>query len=139
MNCFRLSAPTDIETQKFERRAAQAMSLWCLWWLAVYATNYVQLTWRLISDLHGVPWILMISPCFWIWVAVFSFSTFVAERLIRMSWHDFEKKLNLAKVAGAIVLLPFALWLLLTHICPYLYPAVCGTLRLVPIIGGRGF
>jgi hypothetical protein len=139
MKSFGRDASPGFEEQKFDRRTARFMSFWCLWWLTVYAVNYVQLTWRLISDLEGLPWIMIISPCFWAWVTAFSLSTLVAERLITVSWHRFEKELSLAKVAATILILPFGIWIVLSQICPYLYPAVSGTLRLVPIIGGRGF
>jgi TRAP-type C4-dicarboxylate transport system permease small subunit len=136
-----LTAPQSVEagTQRFHPCVAQVMSLWCVFWLIVYGTNYVQLTWQLMSEIGGFHWILVCSPSFWCWIAVFAISVFVVERLIRITWHQFESRLNLAKVATVIFVLPFIFWCFLASSCPYLFPAVAGSLRLVPLIGGRGF
>jgi TRAP-type C4-dicarboxylate transport system permease small subunit len=125
--------------QRFTASAARLLTAWCLFWLAFFGNQYLSLTWQLCSELQGLPWVLGISPCFWLWLSAFAAVVWVLERLIRITRHRFERQLNLNKAAFFIAAMPLALWLCFNQLFPYLYPADSGVVRLVPFIGGRGF
>ena len=127
------------DQQQFDRVAATLLTLWCSLWLFFFVAKYIDLTWRLCSDLNGLHWALGISPCFWLWISGFAFAVWVLERSIRITHHRFEKELNLHKAALLIAALPVVLWVGFDELFPYLYPASAGIVRLVPFIGGKGF
>jgi len=133
-----IAVSDNLEGQSFAPRTAWAMSLWCFGWLVVLAANYLELTWRFISELGGFHWILIVSPSFWLWLSAFAMVLVVVHRLMQMPWHRFEPGLNLTKAGGLIVALPVVLWLTLYETIPYFYPAVGGFVRLVPFLGGKG-
>jgi len=115
---------------------AGALSVWCVVWLVVFAKTFVELTWRLACELNGISVPLLMAPCFWIWCLVFAFVLCVVHRLATMPWVTFEKSLNRRKAAVLIATIPALFWVLLTELIPYIYPAVSGTLRIVPVLGG---
>ena len=128
-----------LQRQCFDSRIARAMSLWCLGWLLVLVGDYLELTWKFVSELRGFHWILIVSPTFWLWVAAFAIVFLAVHRLMQLPWLQFEKGLSLPKTALLILLLPVILWLTLHGAAPYFYPAVDGYIRLVPFLGGRGY
>lgn len=125
--------------KRFHASAVWLLTLWCSFWLIVFAAKYVGLTWQLCSDLNGLQWPLTVSPCFWMWIFGFAFAVWALERSIRLTRRGFEKSFNLTKAAMLIAAMPLALWAGFTHLFPYVYPASAGIVRLVPFIGGKGF
>lgn len=127
--------PTN-EVQKFAWPLAVALSVWCLMWLAMFAKTFIELTWKLACDLNGISVPLLMAPCFWTWCIVFAFALCVVHRLSTMPWQEFRKNLNLSKAAVLIAVIPALFWMILLEMIPYIYPAVSGSLRIVPILGG---
>lgn len=129
----------NLEGQSFDSRVARALSLWCMVWMIVFLTDYMELTWRFIAELGGFQWILVVSPAFWLWVATFSVVLLMVHRLMQLPWHRFERGLSLTKAGTLIATLPIVLWFTLHEAIPYFYPALDGFVRLVPFLGGKGY
>jgi hypothetical protein len=136
---------TEAAQRGFHWLLALPMSLWCLLWLVVNAMNYVHLTWRIFADLKWLSFLLIISPCFWIWLSFFGSSVWAPLNLFLLPWGKRDQEISRAKIAALVLLVPMLLGLALIYIGPYFYPVTSqgiGTplaLRLIPVLGGKGY
>ena len=119
---------------------------WCLLWLVFNGYNYLYLTWHLFSTLKWLSFALLINPCFWIWFAFFSSSTWAPLNLFLMPWGKYGGDFTRRKIVLMVVFVPMLLGLALLFIGPYFYPVTQGGeggthvfLRFIPILGGRGY
>lgn len=134
------------KNRSFHWLIATPLSIWCLYWLTMNGYNYVYLTWRLFSRLKWLSLMLLINPCFLIWVGFFSASVWAPLCLLLMPWGNLIGDLSRRKVALLVLLVPMLLALLLQFIGPYFYPITWGGedgkdyfIRFIPILGGRGY
>jgi len=125
---------------------ATPLSLWCLAWLAENGYNYIHLTWSLFAKVKWGSFALLINPCFLIWLAFFSSSVWAPLSLLSWPWGKYGPDFSRGKVALLVLLAPPLFGLALQFIGPYFYPITWGGedgktffLRVIPIIGGRGY
>lgn len=140
----------ECETAEPARRGlhwllAVPLSLWCLLWLVSNGYNYVHLTWHLVRTLKWMSFLLLLSPCFWIWVGVFSSSVWAPLNFWLLPWGRYDRELSRTKIFLLVLFVPFVLGLALQYIGPYFYPIGSNTesggvfIRFIPILGGRGY
>lgn len=88
--------------------------------------------------------ILLLSPCFWLWLVVFSASVWVPLNLLVFVWGKFDREFSRSKAFLLIVFLPIALWLMLLYLGPYIYPLTHDRqghilLRFIPFWGRKSY
>src|SRR5438093_1449464 len=91
---------------------------WCLLWLAFNGYNYVRLTWHIFSTLKWLSFALLFNPCFWIWLAFFSSSTWAPLNFFMLPWGKYGEDFSRKKMALVVVFVPMLLGLALQYIGP---------------------
>ena len=117
---------------------------WSLLWLAYNGFNYIRLTRHIFSELKWFSFLLLINPCFWIWLGFFSWSIWAPLYLCMMPWGKYGADLSRKKIVLLTVFVPMLLGLALQYIGPYFYPigySETGAqfMRFIPILGGKGY
>ncbi len=139
---------SESDLRGFHWLIATPLTIWCLLWLAVNGYNYIYLTWHLFSELKWYSFALLLSPCFYFWLGLFSSSAWAPLNMLWMIWvkYDKDKDVSKTKVALMVIFIPVLLGLALQYIGPYFYPVTLGgesgtnvLIRLIPILGGRGY
>ena len=140
------NAETQSSFRALHWLVALPLTAWCLSWLAFNSYNYVRLTWHIFASLKWLSFALLINPCFWIWLGLFSSSTWAPLDYSAMPWGKFGGTLTRKKVVLVVVLVPMLLGLALVYLGPYFYPIATAQsgetayhVRFVPIFGGKGF
>jgi hypothetical protein len=123
-----------------------SLTIWCLFWLALNGGNYIYLTWHLFSTLKWLSFLLLISPCFWVWLGIFSSSVWIPLNLLWVTWGKLDEDLSRTQVVLLVLVVPVLLGLALQFIGPYFYPVILGgdsgtnvLMRMIPILGGKGY
>lgn len=139
-------AKTNAErgVQSFHWVFGLPLSGWCLLWLVYNGYNYVILTWQIFRELKWFSFLLIINPCFWIWLGFFSWSALAPYYLFWMPWVKSGTELSRKKIVLSIVFFPMLFGLALQYVGPYFYPVGYSQtgakfLRFIPILGGKGY
>ena len=134
------------QSRRIHWLAAVPLSAWCPLWVIVNGWNYLCLTWDLFARLKWSSFVLLVNPCFGIWLACFSASVWGPMNLLLTPWVKYGKGSERATVILLVLLVPLALGLALQFIGPYFYPITWGGetgtrlfLRFIPILGGKGY
>ena len=134
----------------FHLLVAIPLSLWCMPWAVCNAYNYIALTWHLFSILKWTSFILLISPCFWLWIVLFLITALYPLQTVSVPWNKYKyppmKNWFKPLLVLYILCAPPLAYFVLSHIGPYFYPVVLGgesgtnvLIRFLPILGGKGY
>lgn len=141
-----LTAPIECEPELegFHWLLALPLTLWCLIWVVPNGSYYFKLTGYLLRAMKWTSVVLLLSPCFWLWLIVFSASVWAPLNLVVFAWGKFGREFSRAKALLLVVVLPMVLWLMLMYVGPYIYPLTHDRqghilLRFIPFLGKRSY